>query len=101
MNLAERIQSRYCLNLYHRYRDFIMFCGLFLVIVFLVCWSTFVQYKLDNLEFAVQNHEMLNTNLLKTQIVLITEIENIDGLPKEAKEKLKNLQNNLLIIKIP
>lgn len=98
MNLAERIQSRYCLNLYHRYRDIILFSGLFLIITFLVCWATFIQYKLGYLEYAVQNHEILHTNLIRSQIILINEIESIEGLPKEAKEKLIDLQNHLIIV---
>jgi predicted negative regulator of RcsB-dependent stress response len=82
-----------CVKRYHRHKEWVFFVSLLATIVFLICWSIWVDYKLNYLEHHVTKHEEFSIQILETQAIIIEQLKTTNPvLHEKAVAKLDELQ---------
>lgn len=83
-----RIQSQYCMNMYLRYRDWIIFSLLISIILFLIGWSMHVSWSLTE-------NEEYHQKLIKAQMIILDQMEQEPSISKDMVEKIRELRKLL------
>jgi|PlaIllAssembly_1097288.scaffolds.fasta_scaffold00001_81 hypothetical protein len=78
--LREKHSTGECIQRYHRHKEWVFFVSLLAIIIFLICWSGFVDYKLNYLERHVSKHEEFSVQILEAQIIIIEELKTTNPL---------------------
>lgn len=94
--IKDRIQTRQCVDKYHRNKEWVLFALLVWIVVFLTTWSGYVNYKLSELEYHTKLHEKFNQTIFETQLLILEDLRTANpALHERAIQKLSEL-NDLL-----
>lgn len=96
MNILQYLKAKHstgeCVHRYHRHKELIFVVSLLAIIIFLTCWSGWVDYKLNHLEYHVETHEKFNIQILESQMIILEELKTTNPvLHEKALIKLADL----------
>jgi hypothetical protein len=97
INIINYLRGRHstgdCVKRYHRHKEWMLFVCLVAIVIFLVCWSGWVDYKFSYLEHHITKHEEFSIQILETQAIIIEELKTTNPvLHEKAVAKLDELQ---------
>lgn len=96
MNIVHYLQAKHasgeCIQRYHRHKEWVFFVSLLAIILFLTCWSGWVDFKLTDLEHHVKKHEEFSIQILESQMIILEELKTTNPiLHEKALNKLAAL----------
>ena len=94
--LKKKHETQECVHRYHRHKEWVLFVSLVSIILFLMIWSGWVNFKIVTLEERIHLHDRFDSVIIEENINIVQELRvNDPEKQRIAVEKLNALNEEI------